>query len=53
MSTQDVQVVYIPTDAQQLSWLREGIEQALKHLQANRKTLAIDVLKATLTRQTW
>lgn len=34
-------------------WLREGIEQALKHLQANRKSLAIDALKATLSRQTW
>ena len=34
-------------------FLREGIEIALKHLQANRKTLAIDALTATLTHQTW
>lgn len=53
MSTKDVEVVYVPTDAQLIQWYREGIEIAIKHLQNNRKTLAIDALIATLTRQTW
>ena len=34
-------------------WLREGIEIALKYLQEGRVSLAIDALKATLSKQTW
>jgi hypothetical protein len=47
------EVRFIPTAEQELRWLREGIKEALKHLQAGRKTLAIDSLKATLSRETW
>ena len=33
--------------------LEDGIAEALRYLQADRKTLAIDALKAALTRETW
>ena len=40
-------------DDEELDWLREGIKEALEHLQNDRTTLAIDSLKATLNRETW
>jgi hypothetical protein len=50
---QDVEIRVLATTAQREQWLREGIEEALEHLRHDRKSLAIDTLKATLTRQTW
>ena len=39
-----------PTLEDEVKWLREGLEEALKHLQADppRKTLARNVIKGTL-----
>jgi hypothetical protein len=41
------------TTEEQIAWLREGLEIALKHLQNGRVGLAISAIKGTLSGETW